>query len=61
MVADPEAKHNHNEVVAEGDFGIIRFEIDNAPITMPVRGAKFVAMNIAELLCDCSFNIRNSS
>jgi predicted dinucleotide-utilizing enzyme len=43
-------RYSRHEVLAEGDFGVLRFEIENVPIRFPARGAKLVAMSIVHTL-----------
>jgi aspartate dehydrogenase len=50
VLADPATEHSLHEVVAEGAFGVFRFEIENAPISLPAHGAKLVAMSIVRSL-----------
>src|SRR6266487_6222601 len=50
VLADPAVEHSRHEVLAEGEFGILRFEIENAPISLPAHGARLVAMSIVRTL-----------
>lgn len=45
IVADPSVERNQHEVVAEGEFGRLRFEIQNVPTEKPATG-KIVAMSV---------------
>jgi aspartate dehydrogenase len=45
IVADPGVERNQHEVVAEGDFGRLRFEIQNIPTEKPATG-RLVAMSV---------------
>jgi aspartate dehydrogenase len=45
IVADPSVERNVHEVVAEGDFGRLRFEIQNIPTEKPATG-RIVAMSV---------------
>lgn len=45
IVADPGVERNQHEVVAEGDFGRLRFEIQNVPTEKPATG-RIVAMSV---------------
>lgn len=50
VVADPAVKHSLHQFEAEGAFGVLRFEIENAPISLPAYGARLVAMSIVHTL-----------
>lgn len=50
VLADPAIEHSLHEVRAEGAFGTLRFEIENAPISLPAYGARLVAMSIVHTL-----------
>ena len=50
VLADPAIGHSVHEILAEGEFGIFRFEIENTPNSVPARGAKLVAMSIVHAL-----------
>jgi aspartate dehydrogenase len=45
IVADPGVDRNQHEVVAEGEFGRLRFEIANIPTEKPATG-RIVAMSV---------------
>jgi len=45
IVADPAVERNQHEVVAEGEFGRLRFEIQNIPTEKPATG-RLVAMRV---------------
>ena len=45
IVADPGVERNQHEVVAEGEFGRLRFEIQNIPTEKPATG-RLVAMSV---------------
>ena len=45
IVADPGVERNQHEVVAEGEFGRLRFEIQNVPTEKPATG-RIVAMSV---------------
>lgn len=45
IVADPGVDRNMHEVVAEGEFGRLRFEIENVPTEKPATG-RIVAMSV---------------
>ncbi len=45
IVADPGVERNQHEVVAEGEFGRLRFEIQNVPSEKPATG-RIVAMSV---------------
>ena len=50
VLADPAIGHSMHEILAEGEFGVFRFEIENTPNSAPARGAKLVAMSIVHAL-----------
>ena len=50
VIADPRVEHNHHEVVAEGAFGRIRFEITNVPTVENPRTGRLVAMSVVHAL-----------
>lgn len=50
VVADPTVEHSLHEVLAEGDFGTLSFEIENRAIGNLGRGARLVAMSIVHAL-----------
>jgi aspartate dehydrogenase len=45
IVADPGVERNQHEVTAEGEFGRLRFEIENIPTEKPATG-RIVAMSV---------------
>jgi len=49
VIADPAAEYNHHEVVAQGAFGLLRFEIRNVPSENP-RTGRLVAMSLVHEL-----------
>jgi aspartate dehydrogenase len=49
VIADPALERNRHEVVAEGDFGRLRFEIENVPTDNP-RTGRLVAMSVVHAL-----------
>ena len=51
IVADPSVERNQHEVVAEGEFGRLRFEIQNIPTEKPATG-RIVAMSVFKELMD---------
>jgi aspartate dehydrogenase len=50
VIADPAVKHSIHEVLAEGTFGVLRFEIENVPMHLSARGARLVAMSVVHTL-----------
>ncbi len=50
VIADPNVRHNQHEVVAEGAFGRIRFEITNVPTEQNPRTGRLVAMSVVHAL-----------
>jgi aspartate dehydrogenase len=50
VLADPGVERSIHEIVAEGSFGRLRFEIENMPIRAHGRGASLVAMSIVQAL-----------
>jgi aspartate dehydrogenase len=50
VIADPTLDRNRHEVVAEGDFGRLRFEIENVPTEDNPRTGKLVAMSVVQAL-----------
>jgi aspartate dehydrogenase len=52
VVADPGIDRNRHEVVAEGAFGSLRFEIANVPSDENPRTGRIVAMSVVRALRD---------
>jgi aspartate dehydrogenase len=50
VLADPALDRNRHEVVAEGDFGRLRFEIENVPTEDNPRTGRLVAMSVVQAL-----------
>ncbi len=50
VVADPTIDRNRHEVVAEGEFGALRFEIRNIPTEQNPRTGRLVAMSVLHAL-----------
>jgi aspartate dehydrogenase len=50
VLADPHLKRNQHEVMAEGAFGSLRFEIQNVPTEDNPRTGRIAAMSIAHRL-----------
>jgi len=50
VIADPTVHRNSHEVVAQGDFGDLRFEIHNIPSDDNPRTGRLVAMSIVHAL-----------
>ena len=50
VIADPTIERNRHEVVAEGAFGTLRFEIANVPSDDNPRSGRIVAMSIVHEL-----------
>jgi aspartate dehydrogenase len=50
VIADPALEHNQHEVVAEGDFGRLRFEIESVPTADNPRTGRLVAMSVVHAL-----------
>jgi len=50
VIADPNVARNSHEVVAEGEFGDLRFEIRNIPTDDNPRTGRLVAMSIVHAL-----------
>jgi aspartate dehydrogenase len=50
VIADPSAERNSHEVVAQGEFGDLRFEIRNIPTDDNPRTGRLVAMSIVHAL-----------
>jgi aspartate dehydrogenase len=50
VIADPALERNRHEVVAEGDFGRLRFEIENVPTIDNPRTGRLVAMSVVQAL-----------
>jgi aspartate dehydrogenase len=50
VIADPSVERNSHEVVAQGDFGDLRFEIRNIPTDENPRTGRLVAMSIVHVL-----------
>jgi len=50
VTADPTLDRNRHEVIAEGDFGRFRFEIENVPSADNPRTGRLVAMSVAQAL-----------
>jgi len=49
VIADPTLVHKRHEVVAEGAFGSLRFDIENVPTDNPCTG-RLVAMSVVHAL-----------
>lgn len=52
VIADPAIERNLHEVVAEGAFGSLRFEIANVPSDENPRTGRIVAMSVVRALLD---------
>lgn len=52
VIADPAIDRNQHEVVAEGAFGWLRFEIANVPSAENPRTGRIVAMSVVRALLD---------
>lgn len=52
VIADPAIDRNRHEVIAEGAFGWLRFEIANVPSDENPRTGKIVAMSVVRALLD---------
>jgi aspartate dehydrogenase len=50
VIADPSVDRNRHEVVAEGAFGKLRFEIENVPTRENPRTGRLVAMSVVHAL-----------
>jgi aspartate dehydrogenase len=50
VIADPSVERNSHEVVAQGEFGDLRFEIHNIPTDDNPRTGRLVAMSIVHAL-----------
>jgi aspartate dehydrogenase len=50
VLADPSVERSIHEIVAEGAFGRLRFEIENTPILSHGRSASLVAMSLVHAL-----------
>jgi aspartate dehydrogenase len=50
VIADPGVDRNHHEVLAEGTFGQLRFEIANVPTLDNPRTGRLVAMSVVHAL-----------
>jgi aspartate dehydrogenase len=50
VIADPSLERNTHEVVAEGTFGTLRFEIRNVPTSENPRTGELVAMSVLHCL-----------
>jgi aspartate dehydrogenase len=50
VTADPTLDRNRHEVIAEGDFGRLRFEIENVPSADNPRTGRLVAMSVVQAL-----------
>jgi aspartate dehydrogenase len=50
VTADPTLDRNRHEVIAEGDFGRFRLEIENVPSADNPRTGRLVAMSVAQAL-----------
>lgn len=57
VVADPAVDRNTHEVVAEGLFGSLRFEIANVPSDENPRTGRIVAMSVVRALLDRSASL----
>jgi aspartate dehydrogenase len=50
VIADPSVDRNRHEVVAQGNFGELRFEIHNVPTEANPRTGRLVAMSVVHTL-----------
>ena len=50
VIADPTVDRNSHEVVAQGEFGELRFEIHNIPTDANPKTGRLVAMSIVHAL-----------
>jgi aspartate dehydrogenase len=50
VIADPQLAHNTHQVVAEGAFGELRFEVKNVPTEENPRTGRLVAMSVVSTL-----------
>jgi aspartate dehydrogenase len=50
VIADPAVSRNHHEVVAEGEFGTLRFTIENVPTDENPRTGRLVAASVVKTL-----------
>ena len=50
VIADPSVERNRHEVVAEGAFGSLRFEIQSVPTETNPRTSRIVAMSVVRTL-----------
>lgn len=57
VIADPNLDRNQHEVVAEGVFGTLRFEIENVPTDENPRTGRIVAMSVIRALLDRSASL----
>lgn len=57
VIADPNLERNRHEVVAEGGFGMLRFEIENVPSDENPRTGRIVAMSVVRALLDRSASL----
>jgi aspartate dehydrogenase len=52
VIADPAIDRNRHEIVAEGAFGSLRFEVANVPTDENPRTGRLVAMSVVRALLD---------
>ncbi|HBF31590.1 aspartate dehydrogenase [Rhizobium sp.] len=50
LVADPAAKLNAHEIIAEGDFGTLDIRLQNRPLATNPKSSEMTALNIVRLL-----------
>ncbi len=50
VIADPSVEYNRHEVVAEGAFGSLRFEIQSVPTESNPKSSRIVAMSVVRTL-----------
>ena len=50
IIADPSVEHNQHEVVAEGAFGSLHFEIQSVPTESNPKTSRLVAMSVVRTL-----------
>lgn len=50
LVADPHARLNRHEIVAEGDFGLLDVRLHNRPLATNPKSSEMTALNLVRLI-----------
>jgi aspartate dehydrogenase len=50
LVADPRARLNTHEIIAEGDFGRMHLRFENGPLATNPKSSEMTALNLVRLM-----------